>query len=58
MFSSCATRKCIFITIIDDSVHEANESFFLSLERTPVLERVAVDPSLAEVLILNDDGEQ
>ena len=53
-------NPCISVVILDESMVEQNESFSVTLERTPGLnDRVIIDPdkSEGEVVIGNDDGK-
>ena len=53
-------NPCIPVIIFDECRVEQNESFFVTLERTPGLnDRVIIDPckSEGEVVIGNDDGK-
>ena len=53
-------NPCIPVIIIDEHIVEQNESFFVTLERTPGLnDRVIIDPDKSEgkVVIGNDDGK-
>ena len=43
---------------MDDEILELDESFSLILERTDNLDtRITLDPTSAEVVIIDDDGE-
>ena len=37
MFAACETRRCVYLTIVDDFDGEPNENFFYSLGRSPDL---------------------
>ena len=36
-FPACETKQCVDVTIVDDDVSEGDESFDVTLERTPGL---------------------
>ena len=56
-FSSCDTRQCNQIPIVDNRTVELNESFFVTLESTSGLDsRITFDPVDAEVGITDNDG--
>ena len=58
IFRSCNTTVCTNITIVDDNVAELTERFFVKLNRTDGLdERITLDPDVAEVEIIDNDGE-
>ena len=58
MFSSCETRACTSLTILDDIVAELTERFSVKLNRTDGLDqRITLDPVMAEVEIMDKDGE-
>ena len=58
MFSSCETRACTSLTIIDDNVAELTERFSVKLNRTDGLDPIiTLDPVVAEVTIMDKDGE-
>ena len=58
MFRACETRVCTNVAIIDDSVAELTERFFVKLNRTDGLDpRIILDPVVSEVEIVDDDGE-
>ena len=58
MFAACETRLCVGITIVDDTENEPNETFSISLERTPFLhDRITLRPVNGEILII-DDGKK
>ena len=58
MFRSCETRVCTNVVILDDNVEELTERFSVKLSRTDDLNpRITLDPVVAEVEIINDDGE-
>ena len=57
-FESCDTRQCTSVTIIDDQVLEATETFFANLTRTGGLDiRITLDPVVAVVSIVDNDSE-
>ena len=57
-FGPCDTRQCTEIPIVDDMIVElTDESFFITLERTPGLDsRITLDPVDGEIEITDDDG--
>ena len=58
MFMACETRACTNVTIIDDNVVELTERFSVKLNRTNDLDpRITLNPVVAEVDIMDDDGE-
>ena len=59
LFSSCETRVCTNVTIVDDNVAELTERFSVKLGRTDGLDpRITLDPVVSEVEIMDDgDGE-
>ena len=57
MFSSCETRKCINVTIVNDAIAEDTEFFTAHLGRTDGLDpRITLDPDNATVYINDNDG--
>ena len=57
-FSTCQSRQCVNVSIIDDALNEQNESFTISLERSAGFDvRITLDPSESTVIILNDDSK-
>ena len=58
MFRSCETRVCTNVTIVDDNVAELTERFSVKLNRTDGLDpRITLDPVVADLEIMDDDGE-
>ena len=58
MFRSCETRVCTNVNIVDDNVEELTERFSVKLSRTVDLNpRITLDPVVAEIEIIDDDGE-
>ena len=56
-FASCATRRCVNVTILSDFTDEQDENFFYSLSRTPDLHpRIELTPVDGEIMIVDDDG--
>ena len=43
--------------IINDTIREDTESFFLDLTTPVMLDRVNINPAVTEVIINDDDGE-
>ena len=57
MFDICEPQQCTDITIINDTVPESIESFFINLQRTPDLDpRITLDPMIGEIEITNNNG--
>ena len=58
MFDVCETRQCVNVTIADDLVNEPQESFHVSLERTPGLDsRITLEPVDGEIVIVDNEGK-
>ena len=56
-FVACQPILCIGITIVDDLVLESLESFNISLEGVGLDSSFFLDPTVAQIDIINDDGE-
>ena len=58
-FPACGTKQCVDVTIVDDDVSEGDESFNVTLERTPGLNmRITLNPVDGIINIIeNDKGE-
>ena len=56
-FTSSNTQRTVFIPITNDNVNEGLEEFFANLMVMSVNGNVAVDPSSAVVMIIDDDGK-
>ena len=57
-FPACESRQCVNVSIIDDMLQEANESFSLSLEVFPgFFGRISSLRNESTVIILNDDSK-
>ena len=57
MFNVCESQQCTDIIIINDTVLESIETFFVNLQRTPDLDpRITLDPVIGEIEITNNDG--
>ena len=56
-FSNMTRRQCFAIEITNDMIREEIESFFLDLTTPVMLDRVMIDPAVAEVTIIEDDRE-
>ena len=55
MFVACETRRCVNITIVDDTENEPVEEFTVSLDRTPGLNsRIILDPTDGEITLLDE----
>ena len=56
-FDACESRKCLNVSIVDDSVDERNEYFTFHLRRTVNLHnRISLNPANGSSLILDNDG--
>ena len=52
-FASCATRRCVNVTILSDFTDEQDENFFYSLSWTPDLHpRIELTPVDGEIMIV------
>ena len=57
MLDSCDTRKCVIVTIVDDSQVEPDENLTYHLARTPGLDlSIQLDPVNGEIEIVDNDG--
>ena len=56
-FAACEDMSCQNISIVDDEVLENTESFFATLERNGLDSRITLNPTRAEIEILDDDSE-
>ena len=57
-FEKCSREECQYIIIIDDDMVERDETFHVTLERTPGLDKsIKLDPTEKRVKIISDDGE-
>ena len=56
-FTACETRRCVDITIVNDTKGEPDETFGITLERTPDLTgRITLDPMDGMITISGDIG--
>ena len=56
-FSACQDKACTDIAISDDIIAEYEESFTISLERTPDLDsRISLSAESGIINIMDDDG--
>ena len=56
-FDKCETRRCTEMPIVNDTIVESTESFFVTLERTPGLDsRITLNPVIGEVEIVENNG--
>ena len=57
-FNVCEIRKCIEVTIENDTTPENNESIILFLDQfnSEYDERISLDPRNGEIHIIDDDG--
>ena len=56
-FSNTTRQQCFSVGIINDTIREDMESFFLDLTSPVVLDRVTINPAVAEGTINDDDRE-
>ena len=57
-FAACETRKCVEITIVDDTPNEPVEEFDITMERTLGLDtRISLDPVGARVVIYDEKSK-
>ena len=57
-FEKCSREACAVIILVDDRMVERDETFYVTLGRTPDLDdRIRLHPTEQRVRILNDDGE-
>ena len=57
IFDACQMKSCVNISIVDDIIQENDESFNVTLERTPDLDsRIILVPVNGVVQIIDDDG--
>ena len=57
-FDTCDNQSCVNVAIVDDTVFEDDELFYISLARTSGLDdRITLDPILGSILIINIDGK-
>ena len=58
MFDTCETRKCVNVTITDDTVDEPLEFFTYHLTRTTGLDnRIDLNPTDGRVEIIDEDSK-
>ena len=56
-FAACVTRRCVDVTVMNDTQDEPAEMFGITLERTPGLnDRITLDPVTGDITIVDDDG--
>ena len=56
-FYPCVTRRCRTLSIVDDLVDEADETFIITLERVSGLNsRIILNPSFGEIEIADNNG--
>ena len=57
-FEKCSREECEYIILYNDQMVERDETFYVTLGRTPDLdEHIRLHPTEQRVKILNDDGE-
>ena len=55
--NACRIRLCWYISIVDDTIDESDESFSFTLERTAGLDpRITLSPSAGEIIILDAES--
>jgi hypothetical protein len=54
-FGRCDTRSCVNVSITDDEVLENPESFSVSLQRNGLDSRITLEPTEAEIEIIDND---
>ena len=55
--NACGIRLCWYISIVDDTIDESDESFSFTLERTAGLDpRITLSPSAGEIIILDAES--
>ena len=58
MFAACEKRRCVNVTIVDDTIVEPCEIFYVTLERVPDLNsRISLSSMDAMIEIIDDDGK-
>ena len=56
-FTACETRRCVDITIVNDTEGEPDETFGITLARTPGLNgKITLDPMDEVITISSDSG--
>ena len=56
MFAACETRRCVNVAIMEDILVESIETFGVTLERTPDLDRnITLNPVTEEIEIIDND---
>ena len=55
-FGRCDTRICVDVPITDDEVLENPESFCVSLQGNGLDSRITLEPTEAEIEIIDNDG--
>ena len=58
-FSNTQRQQCFFVKINNEMILENSETFFLNLTTRPgeVLQQVTINPAVAEITIIDNDGE-
>ena len=57
-FEKCSREACEYMILVDDRMVERDETFYVTLGRTPDLdEHIRLHPTEKRVKLLNDDGE-
>ena len=59
-FSNAQRQQCFFVEIINSQmISENSENFFLNLTTCPgeVLQQVTINPAVAEITVIDNDGE-
>ena len=56
MFAACETRRCVSVAIVEDILVESIETFGVTLERTPDLDRnITLSPVTEVIEIIDND---
>ena len=56
-FAACVMKSCVSVSIVDDEMLENDESFDITLKRTPGLDnRIILDAVVGVVEIIDNDG--
>ena len=56
-FAACETRRCVDVVIVDDMIVEQDETFTVTLQRTPDLDsRITFSQTAGAIEITNNDG--
>ena len=57
--NACRIRLCWYISIVDDTIDESDESFSFTLVRTAGLDpRITLSPSAGEIIVLDAETSE